>query len=118
MKGRSEPVVVHRLVRVRGLGRPSGRPGAPAPGWSAGRSEVAQLAGLVERLQAGRGSLALVSGEAGVGKSRLVAEVRGRPDPAPVRWLEGARSPSAGRSRYWPFLEALRGLCGIPDGRR
>ena len=71
-----------------------------------------ELAGLVERLGAGRGSLALVSGEAGVGKSRLVAEVRGRPDSAPVRWLEG-RTLSFGREiAYWPFLEALRGLAG------
>ena len=57
----------------------------------------------------------LVSGEAGVGKSRLVAEVRGRPGSAPVRWLEG-RTLSFGREiGYWPFLEALRGLCGIGE---
>ena len=50
-----------------------------------------------------------------MGKSRLVAEIRGRPDSAPVRWLE-VRTLSFGREiAYWPFLEALRGLCGILD---
>ena len=113
VKGRSEPVVVHRLVRVRGLGRPSGPPGGSGSRLVGRGPQVEQLAGLIERLRAGRGSLALVSGEAGVGKSRLVAEVRGRPDAAAVRWLEG-RTLSFGREiAYWPFLEALRGLCGI-----
>jgi class 3 adenylate cyclase/tetratricopeptide (TPR) repeat protein len=113
VKGRAEPVVVHRLVRVRDLGRPSGSPAGSRPRLVSRRPQVEQLERLIAHLKAGRGSLALVSGEAGVGKSRLVAEVRGRPDAAEARWLEG-RTLSFGREiAYWPFLEALRGLCGI-----
>jgi tetratricopeptide (TPR) repeat protein len=113
VRGRAEPVIVHRLVRARELGRASLRAAGTRSPLVGRRPELEKLLELIEAAGTGRGSLALVSGEAGVGKSRLVAELRGRPEAAGVRWLEG-RTLSFGREiAYWPFLEALRGLCGI-----
>src|SRR5439155_1061513 len=59
------------------------------------------------------GGLIAIVGEAGVGKSRLVAEVRRSPGAA--RWLEG-HAVSIGRTiSYLPFLEMIRTDAGITD---
>jgi predicted ATP-dependent serine protease len=42
-------------------------------------AQVAALARLLDQARAGHGQIALISGEAGIGKSRLVAETRKLP---------------------------------------
>ena len=59
----------------------------------------AARAGSSSASRAGRGSLALVSGEAGVGKSRLVAEVRGRPGLRGGALARGAHALVRSRDR-------------------
>lgn len=60
----------------------------------------------------GRGSLLLLTGDAGVGKTRFVEEVVADVD---VRFLRGAASPGAGA--YDPMVAALRThLRASPDG--
>jgi tetratricopeptide (TPR) repeat protein len=57
----------------------------------------------------------VLQGEAGMGKSRLVAEARRRSGSERVRWLEG-RAVSFGRSlSYWPFIEILKSCFEIED---
>jgi tetratricopeptide (TPR) repeat protein len=56
-----------------------------------------------------------VVGEAGLGKSRLLTEVRRQIGTIRVHWLEG-RGLSFGQTlSYWPFLEILRGASGITE---
>jgi len=117
VKGRQKPVAVHRLVRV---GPPERRrplmpeEGIGAPLVGRDRERGALLAALAQ-LCDGRGGLVLIGGEAGVGKSRLVAEARRADAARGVDWLEG-RTLSFGREMsYWPFLEILRRWCAIAD---
>jgi predicted ATPase len=71
---------------------------------------VAKLSECLRRLGEGRGGIVFVLGEAGVGKSRLIAEVR---QQAKLEYLEG-HSLSYGRAiSYWPFQQILRGYTGI-----
>ena len=64
------------------------------PRWSGGDDELARLARRLGRARAaGRGGIVLVEGAAGVGKSRLAAEMLGRRPSATARG-----SPSATRS--------------------
>jgi DNA-binding NarL/FixJ family response regulator len=75
-------------------------------------SEHARLqAALTEALE-GHGSLVLLAGEAGVGKTRLAEEVLGRAD---AHFLRGAASP--GTPAYGPVTLALREfLRAVPGG--
>ena len=68
------------------------------------------------RPRAGSGGVVFVTGEAGIGKSRLLAEMHGLAEaagdgPQPL-WLEG-RCVSYGESLpYWPFRDLLREWLG------
>jgi class 3 adenylate cyclase/tetratricopeptide (TPR) repeat protein len=117
VKGRAQPVRVYRVERVRTPRRAS--PATSTSGIGSplvGREdEYTVFERALGRLRDGRGGLVLVTGEAGVGKSRLVVEARQLVAAEDVQWLEG-RTLSFGRGiSYWPFLEILRDLCDITD---
>jgi tetratricopeptide (TPR) repeat protein len=80
---------------------------------------AAALDALRERLataRAGRGQAVVVRGDAGIGKSRLLHELRQHASLHGVRYFEG-RCVSYGRPvAYLPFADVLRQLCGIGDG--
>ena len=84
LRGKSEPVVVHRLVGV--LAEPGSARGLKGLGLVAplvGRTdELDQLVAAFERMQGGRAQVVSLVGEAGAGKSRLIAEFLARLDAA------------------------------------
>lgn len=76
-------------------------------------AELAATVSLVDGLHSGVGGMLFITGEPGIGKSRLLAELRDRFD---ARWLEG-RCVSYGESLpYWPFRELLRDWLGLTAG--
>ncbi len=75
------------------------------------RAELARLHAALAAAAAGRPSAVLVSGEAGVGKTRLVAEFTDQVRDAGVRVLAGNCVPFLGAGLpYAAITEALRGL--------
>ncbi len=127
VKGIHEPVMVYRPLRHRPApGKSRGIPGLVAP--LVGRqTELCALQTTVERLRAGAGGIAILVGEAGLGKSRMVAELRqwgGRftdwlPDvnlavasdaAPPIRWIEGRCVSYGVSSAYMLWLDVLREL--------
>ncbi len=74
--------------------------------------EYALLEGAFARVMGGAGQMVSIIGEAGVGKTRLVAELRKRTlsvsaGAGPPRWLEGHCLELAATAAYWPFIDML-----------
>ena len=77
------------------------------------RSERARLEGALERARLGEGSIVLLSGEAGVGKTRLAADLAAGSDAV----LLGGAASHGGSAPYSPVVAALRSfLRSNPDG--
>src|SRR5689334_18928334 len=65
---------------------------------------------LLDRLLAGSGQTLLVAGEAGIGKSRLVAETRTRAASRGALVLQGQCFETDRSLPYAPFVDLLRGF--------
>ncbi|MBU1879865.1 MAG: tetratricopeptide repeat protein, partial [Chloroflexi bacterium] len=116
VKGKAEPVSVYRLLGLRAAPGPvRGIAGLTSP--LVGRqAELQALQAAVERLP--DGGIVTIVGEAGLGKSRLVAEARtqvagGGAVSAPLRWVEGRCQSHGTATAYLLWLEVLRRLLGL-----
>jgi ABC-type transport system substrate-binding protein/class 3 adenylate cyclase len=107
LKGKSLPVAAFLVVGEREAeARPAERP-------LVGRDvELAMLERTLEELLEGRGSIVAITGEPGIGKTRLVAEAVKRYGDS-VRFLEGHAVSYAETIPYWPFRELVRRWLGL-----
>jgi predicted ATPase len=71
-------------------------------------SELEELAAGLEDARKGQGRLFLLSGEPGIGKSRLVDEFTRRSVDRHVRVLWGRCWEAGGAPAYWPWVQLLR----------
>jgi class 3 adenylate cyclase/tetratricopeptide (TPR) repeat protein len=116
LKGKGQAVPGLVLIGER-LGEERGVPGLRAP--LVGRNrELELLHSLFERVSSERRPhLVTIYGEAGVGKSRLVAEfvdAAERRDSSPLV-VRGRCLPYGEGVTYWPLAEILKGLAGVLD---
>jgi len=121
VKGKAWPVLSWRLMPDAAE---TARAKGPAPRDIAspliGRGvELAALKLCLDRLLEGHGSILSLVGEAGLGKTRLIDEIReqyaGKGRAIPLTWLEG-HTLSYGRNiSYWPFREILKQYAGISE---
>lgn len=86
------------------------RPAMITPHMVGRTSQLAALHLLVEQTKRGEGHLVLISGEAGVGKSRLVAEVKTSTMSQGFLLLQGNCFPTDPAYPYAPLLDLLRSL--------
>jgi hypothetical protein len=73
-------------------------------------SEIGALDEALARTRAGHGGLMLVSGEPGIGKTRLADEVSDRARAQDMRVLWGRAWERGGAPPFWPWVQALRAL--------
>jgi class 3 adenylate cyclase len=109
VKGRNEPVAAWRLVRARVAARET--PANPLVGRD---REFERLRGAVEELAAGRGQVLLIVGDAGIGKTRLLDELRAIAGTR-VTWLEGECVSYGGELLLWPCVQILKSWLGVED---
>ena len=118
LKGVSAPVTLYRIVRASGGGR---RGGARALTPLVGREEELELLSRRwERARSGEGQLALVVGEPGIGKSRLIEEFRARLGETPHTWVEWSSSQLLQNTPLHPLADWGRlrfGGADAPGGR-
>ncbi len=73
-------------------------------------AELDQLLSLLDEAQAGRGRIALLVGEPGIGKSRLADEVMNTARARGAVVLIGRCWEAGGAPAYWPWVQSLRAL--------
>ena len=116
IKGLTEPVEIHRVTgrrrrtrlevsAERGLSRLVGR-----------EQELSLLRDCFARVRVGRGQMVGVVGEAGVGKSRLVHELRASLAGERITWLAGHCVAYGQGTPYLPVLEILRANFDVEEG--
>ena len=122
VRGRTEPVATWRVLsplshaecRIEPLKLRSPLVGRQA--------ELNTLFGALGRLSQGQGGIVTINGEAGLGKSRLVAEARNTlqkhgPGPhshQPLIWLEGRCLSYASATAYHLWIDLLRNALRAP----
>ncbi len=113
IKGKSGQVPVYRVLGPKAqVASKRGIAGLGSP--IVGRErEIELLSGRLRGLAAGQGQIIALVGEAGLGKSRLVAEiVQGSPEA--FARAEGRCLSFASTQPYLPLKEALTGLLDLP----
>jgi class 3 adenylate cyclase/tetratricopeptide (TPR) repeat protein len=114
VKGKSRPVPVRRL---RGRAERSGVPArARLPRLAGRRRELARGGELLDRSRGGRGRLVCLTGEPGVGKSRLATELLRLAAEAGFLCLDGAARPYEASS-YLAWRRPVYGLLGLEPSR-
>jgi class 3 adenylate cyclase len=122
VKGKSEPIHAFRVIGRKAA--PARRRGLESVGLDSpmvGRDEpLHRLTTLLDTVREGRGRVAFVIGEPGIGKSRLLAELKhaalepvaGQSGPGTI-WVEG-HCVSYGRNLpYHLLIDLLRSILGI-----
>jgi class 3 adenylate cyclase len=117
VKGKSEPIPIYRLTGLKEQpGRLRGLAGLSSP--MVGReTELSALLQLSEAVRVGLGRVALIIGEPGLGKSRLMGEWRAATNGAagpPMRWAEGNCLSYGQGLAYHLLIDLLRSLIGVP----
>jgi class 3 adenylate cyclase/tetratricopeptide (TPR) repeat protein len=119
VKGKSAPIETYEVLAPRAVpGNVRGLEGLTSP--LVGRAAELQLVhDKVEEVRGGRGALVAVIGEAGLGKSRLLAEVRETAtadSQPPVGWLEGRALSYEQAVTYYPWRQVIRQAIGAREG--
>jgi class 3 adenylate cyclase/tetratricopeptide (TPR) repeat protein len=114
LKGKSKPVAAHEVVRAL--------PRAPLVAAEHGltplvgrTTELAALETVFSHAATSRGQVAFVVGEAGIGKSRLIHELRQRLRDREHTWLEGRCVSFSREIPLLPVTDLLKALLGIEE---
>jgi tetratricopeptide (TPR) repeat protein len=97
---------------------PGFEPASGAPVFVGRGRETERLRAGVEALAAGRGSLFLVCGEPGIGKTRLADETAKFAEARAIRVLWGRCWEAGGAPAFWPWVEVLRALASTIEPTR
>src|SRR5215218_5670822 len=125
VKGKSTPIETFEVLSPRSVpGKVRGLEGEGLTSPLVGRAAEFRLVHdkLEEVAREGRGAFVAVVGEAGLGKSRLLAEVRklakaGSQDSQPqVAWLEGRALSYEQAVTYYPWRQVIRAAIGAQEG--
>lgn len=116
VKGKSAPVKTYRVIGVKTTpGQLRGLDGLSSP--LVGREQ--QFALLNERLaqlEKGMGAVVALMGEAGLGKSALIAELKSSNDGAGCTWFSGDALSYARSISYFPWRQVIRQSINAREG--
>ncbi len=116
VKGKSAPVAAYKALRERAarsrLEVAAERGLTPFVGR---KQELSVLRGYYDQATRGQGHVVFVTGEAGLGKSRLLLEFRRSLTDEPVRWLEGHCISYGKNTPYLPMADLVKRTFGVEE---
>jgi class 3 adenylate cyclase/tetratricopeptide (TPR) repeat protein len=121
LKGKTRPVPAFPLQGVRGERQRLRGAGLVSPDVVGRDHEMATIRRALREVRAGAGGMVVITGEAGLGKSRLLIEAhdaagaQDKDDPR-LLWLEGRCLSYAETLPYFPFRNLLRDWLGLNEG--
>jgi class 3 adenylate cyclase/tetratricopeptide (TPR) repeat protein len=116
VKGKSEAIRVYRVRSPRSQPMPATARHARRSQFIGRADELNRIQAAFHRSRAGQGTVVLISGEAGTGKSRLVAEFKALLFDEPVQWIEGHAFAYARNNPYSLFIDLLYRTFQIQEG--
>ena len=114
LKGKSQPL--RAWIATAPLARTGSELRTFSSAFVGREEELTSLGELLEEVTEGRTPrFALIIGEPGIGKSRLLAELARRLDDRPelVTWRQGRCLPFGSNVTFWALSEIVRGAAGI-----
>lgn len=119
LKGVTEPVQIYRAIAPSGVrGRLQAAAMRGLPPFVGREAERRVLRECWQRARAGDGQMALIRGEAGIGKSRLVQQFRAELGGERHTWIECNCSPFHGATPFYAVVDMLEqafGTAGSTD---
>jgi len=115
VKGKAEPIAIATLKGSLVFGAPHGERAYELPVIARERELQLGTAAL-DRAQRDAGGMLLITGEPGIGKSRLAAELAGIAAGRGFAVLSGSCQSSGAASSYLPWQEISRTLFELEDG--
>jgi class 3 adenylate cyclase/tetratricopeptide (TPR) repeat protein len=116
VKGRAEPISAYRLIGVsRWRGARDGVMPEQTTSFVDRKGEVAALRRFLDEAETGHGRAVGIVGEPGIGKSRIIDEVRQQLTPGRLTWIEGRCASYGAAIPYQLALDLLRSHCGIAE---
>jgi class 3 adenylate cyclase/tetratricopeptide (TPR) repeat protein len=113
LKGKAHPVPAWRLIGEASHPVDRAASSSRTLGFVGRSSELESLTQRLQSLHRGDGGAVVVTGEPGIGKSRLTEAMRQAALGRGVRWLD-ARCLSYGAAlAYWPYADLMRRFFGI-----
>jgi class 3 adenylate cyclase/tetratricopeptide (TPR) repeat protein len=117
MKGREKPVPVFELLaaRERTVRRRLGKERVISSSLVGRTKELDKLQFHVLKAVNGQGSIVNLIGEAGIGKSAVLAELKAAPVMGKVKVIEGSALAIGKNLSFHPLVDALRNWAGIGE---
>src|SRR5262249_32266369 len=102
------------LYRLDGLARLDAA--AAHGGALVGRaSELDSVARAIRSALDGAGGIVSLAGDAGIGKSRLLADLATHAGLSGARFVEGRCLPATTQTPFWPIMQIIRSICRIAE---
>ncbi len=115
LRGKAQPTRAFKVLSLKGEPQKTRRPSGRRARLIGRTAEFGRLDAAMEDLRHGRGSIVSISGESGVGKSRLVEEFKSSIDPCDIIWRQGHCYAYAQNIPYFPFTDLLSRIWRIEE---
>lgn len=116
LKGIAQPLRLYRIVQLSGArGRLQAAALSGLTPFVGRQDELRHLMNRWERTREGQGQVVAITGEAGIGKSRLVHRFREQAESTLSSWIECATTPSLQNTPFHAVTDMLQQVFGRSD---